>query len=79
MSLRVDVSEQDRLRISEERFEVMFFVDSIFIFEEEAGFFPYNWTWNPQIRSEGLHTITVNVIGYEGHIGSSSLKLRLGK
>lgn len=77
LRLRVDVSDQDRMLVTEERFEVMFFVDFIFVCEEEAGFFPYNWTWNPQTRSEGLHTITVNLIGYEDHIGSATIRVRL--
>lgn len=77
LHLRVDVSEQDNLLVTEERFELMFFVDTVYVYEEEAGFFPYNWTWNPQTRSEGLHAITVNLIGYEDHIGSATVKVRL--
>ena len=79
LRLRVDVSEQDRILITEERFELMFLVDFIFVCEEEVGFLPYNWIWVPQTRSEGLHTITVNLIGYEDHIGSATVKVRLKK
>jgi FlgD Ig-like domain len=75
--LKVDLPEQDRLILTEERFEVMFFVDFLFVYEEEAGYLPYNWTWNAQSTIKSPHYITVNLIGYEGHIGSATLKVRL--
>lgn len=75
--IKVDVPKADRALMIDERFEVMIFVDYNFVFEDETAFFPYNWTWDPKGDSGKTRNITVNIIGYEGHIGSNTVKVRL--
>ena len=76
LNVRVDAAEADRAALTEQRFEIMFFTDFVFVHEEEAGFLPYNWTWEPRGLTEGVHYLTVNVIGYEGHFGTRTVKVK---
>jgi len=61
--------------ILDQRFELVFYVDGVFSYEEELGFLPFNWTWKPAGLSGTEHVITANLLGYEGHFGTVSLKL----
>lgn len=74
--LRLEVAPEHLGDLLAERFEAMFYVDGLFRFETEAGFFPLSWTWDPASVNPGPHYITVNLIGYDGHFGITTLRVQ---
>jgi len=73
--VKIVISERDRHHLESERFEVMFFVDTVFIFEDEEGFTPFTYMWNTKDLSEGEHVFTVNIFSYDDHCGVESRKV----
>jgi hypothetical protein len=73
--VRLDVAAQDRVRALARRFEPVFFVDGLFAFENEVGFVPMTWNFDPATLNEGEHFLTVNLRGYEGNFGMATLKV----
>ncbi len=75
VKVKVTISEKDRLHVESARFEVMFFVDTIFIFEDEEGFTPFTYMWDTKGLPEGEHLFTVNIMSYDDHCGVESRKV----
>jgi len=75
VAVTMSVAEQDQSFIYDQRFEVVFYVDFIFVYEEELGYTPFNWRWDPHGVNEGIHYITAMLRGYEGHFGATTLKV----
>jgi hypothetical protein len=59
--------------MQESLYEVAFFVDGEFVSEEENGYMPLTWLWNPGDISKGRHMLTVNVSGHDGRVGVKSI------
>lgn len=70
-----NVPEADRQRVLQRRFEAVFYVDGVFTHENELGYLPLNWTWDASQVNPGEHFITLNIRGYEGNFGASTLKV----
>jgi hypothetical protein len=66
---------EDLERALSRRFEPVFFVDGQFAFENEVGFVPMTWTWDPEGVNAGEHFLTVNLRSYEGNFGIASVKV----
>lgn len=77
--IRLEVSHALRERVLARRFEPVFFVDGQFVFENEVGFLPMNWIWNPSALAPGEHFLTVNLRGYEGNFGIATMKVRVDR
>jgi FlgD Ig-like domain len=77
--VRLDVSDALRERVLKSRFEPVFFVDGQFAFENEVGFLPMNWIWNPSALAPGEHFLTVNLRGYEGNFGIATLRVQVDR
>jgi hypothetical protein len=75
VAFRVDVAEAERARLLAERFEVGFFVDGRPVFENEVGFLPMTWTWDPTGANPGAHVITANLWGFQGTMGTASVRV----
>ena len=73
--IRMEVAEKDRKFMLDQRFEVVYYVDFVFVYEEELGYTPFSWIWNPAGVNEGVHYITVMLRGYEGHFGTVTKKV----
>jgi hypothetical protein len=73
--VKIVISENDRHHLESERFEVMFFVDTVFLFEDEEGFTPFTYMWNTKDLAEGEHIFTVNILSYDDHCGVESRKI----
>ncbi|MCG8590727.1 MAG: hypothetical protein MJE66_15660 [Proteobacteria bacterium] len=69
VAVRLRADREDLPRILSERFETVFYVDGFFRFENSVGFLPTTWRWDPKDLGPGLHYITANVLGYQGHFG----------
>ena len=75
--IRIDVAETRYAALFKQRFEPVFFVDGIFLSEIEIGFLPTTYVWDSHGYSPGVHYLTINIVGYEGSMGSATLKLKL--
>lgn len=72
--IRVDMNKEDEMYFSKNKYEVTFFIDYDFSSEEELGYMPTTWLYTPNSLTKGEHTLTVNVSGFSGQIGSKSVK-----
>jgi hypothetical protein len=73
--VRLNVDAADRERALARRFEPVFFIDGQFAFENEVGFVPMTWNFDPAALNDGEHFLTVNLRGYEGNFGMATLKV----
>jgi len=73
--VRVQLEDKDRNFMVNQRFEVGFSVDTVFLFEEEDGQDPFNFEWNTTGLSPGEHLLTVNLIGYDDHLGVKTVRV----
>ncbi|HFD31669.1 MAG TPA: hypothetical protein ENJ28_02985 [Gammaproteobacteria bacterium] len=73
--IRLEVSEKDQVRLLDRGFEPIFFLDGIYMHENEMGFLPVTWQWDTRKVKEGEHFITGNIRSYEGNFGSATLKV----
>ena len=78
-TIRVELDKIDEPHLIDTRFEVMFFVDGTYIYEVEEGSSPFTFHWNTSNFSKGPHMVTINVIGYDDHIGIVSKKVIVGE
>jgi hypothetical protein len=77
--VRVELDEKDNSYFTNQKYEICFFIDGEFYAEEEAGYSPLNWIWNPDNSQEGEHIITVNLSGFKDQIGVASRKVKIIK
>jgi FlgD Ig-like domain len=75
--IRVTIRPEDRAWLINNRFEVIVFIDYIFLFEEEEGFSPFTFYWDTRGVSKGPHVLTVNLIDGTGNVGTRSLLLQV--
>jgi len=73
--LTIESEDHDRARVISRRFEPVYYVDGQFLFENEVGFLPMTWVWDPATTSEGIHYLTVNLRGYEGNFGMATRRV----
>ena len=74
-SVRVKLNGTDKTFMVNQRFEVMFFMDTVFLFEEEEGQDPFNYEWDTTGLAPGEHLLTVNLVGYEDHLGVRTVRV----
>lgn len=77
IEVHVDVAPDDRDQLLQEQFEVIFFLDNVFVAEAERGYLPFNWRWELQRVPPGEHVLTVNVSSFKGQVGVASRKVRV--
>ncbi|MCP4490585.1 MAG: hypothetical protein GY820_25210 [Gammaproteobacteria bacterium] len=75
--VRIDIAEARYAALFGQRFEPIFFADGIFLAEIEVGFLPTTYVWDSSEYNPGLHYLTVNIVGYEGSMGSATIKLQV--
>lgn len=71
--VRVAIDPEDNRWLVETKYEMGIFIDSVFLAEDEEGIDPYNYQLNTKGLNDGVHIITVNVVGYEGEVGTESV------
>lgn len=72
--IQVDMSEANKTQLQESLYEIAFFIDDEFVSEQEQGYVPLTWRWNPPSLTKGEHILTVNVSGLRGEVGVKSLR-----
>jgi hypothetical protein len=73
--VRLEIAESTRALVIARRFEPVFFLDGQYVFENEMGFVPMTWNWDPRSVNPGVHYLTVNLRGYEGNFGMATVKV----
>lgn len=73
--LTVELPLQEALAIESQRVEVVFFLNNLLIYENEASYFPYTWAWDTTRIPPGEHYLTAFVVSYSGHYGVSIHKV----
>ncbi len=63
--VRVEVAPEDQWFVDNSRYELMFFVDAVAIFEDESAFTPYTFMWDTTAIPDGEHLLTVNLLTYD--------------
>ncbi|MBN1795295.1 MAG: hypothetical protein JW804_01350 [Sedimentisphaerales bacterium] len=76
--IRIELSERDKEHLINTKFEVMLFVDGIYLYEMEEGSSPFTYNWDTRLFSRGPVILSVNIIGYDDHIGSKSCRVIIG-
>jgi hypothetical protein len=79
ISLKVNMHDESRWAMQQSLYEVAFFVDYVFLSEEEQGYVPLTWRWNPVGLKPGIHMVTVNVSGLNGQVGVKSIQIEIPK
>lgn len=77
--LRVTLASEDSAWMNATKFEVALYVDYVFLMEDEVGTNPFNYHLDVSRFGEGEHILTVNVIGYDGQVGTKSVKFFVNK
>ena len=76
--VRIELDQRDAQHLINTRFEIMLFVDGVFIYEIEEGSSPFTFNWDTKGFAKSPHIVTVNLIAYDDHIGIVSRKVILG-
>ena len=75
VNVRVSLSDRDRAHFHDVKYEAVIFVDLGFVVEEEDGVDPLNWEWDTTTLPPGEHLLTVNLIGYDDHFGTKTVRV----
>ena len=75
VTFRVDMPQEDQWLLQQSLYEVGFFLDHQFVSEEETGYTPITWRWDPAGVPPGEHTMTVNISGFWGQVGVATVRL----
>lgn len=73
--ITIKLSKKDKPWFTQERFSINIFIDDVFIKGEALGYTSYTWNFNPKGINKGKHLITVNIKGFNDHIGIGSLPI----
>lgn len=73
--VRIEIDPDDLTHLLNTKFEVMLFVDGVFLYEMEEGSSPFTYDWDTRVFSRGPHILTVTIIGYDDHIATQSRKV----
>lgn len=77
--VRITLDARDKTDLINKRFEIMLYVDGVFLFEMEEGTSPFTFHWNTQNFARGSHILTVNIMSYDDHVGVVSRDVIVGE
>ena len=72
--IKVTMHPEDEAIFEKAKYEVSFFIDFKFSSEEELGYMPISWNFNPNALKKGEHVLSVNISTFQGQVGVRSLK-----
>ncbi len=67
--IRVNLDPKDKGWLQADKYEIVMFIDGVFLLKEEEGIDPFTYRLDTTHISNGPHLITVNVMAYHGEIG----------
>ncbi len=71
--VRIILPEEEKKWFNETKYELGIYIDTVFLMEDEEGTDPFTYQLNTENFSEGVHTLTINLVGYEGEVGTKSV------
>ena len=74
LPIHVNVDSRHLKILNSSRFEVSFFLDGVYQYENEIAFLPMTHELDLQGMGEGEHVITVNVAGFDGNFAAASVR-----
>jgi hypothetical protein len=77
VGIRVTLDETTRLRLQEQRFEIVVYIDGKLIGEQEQGYTPFTYLLDTTKIPNGAHVITINVAGLEDQLSARSLRVTI--
>jgi len=80
-NIEVNLSQEDKEQLIKSRFEIMFFIDTQFIYEEEEPkVSPFVYKWDFESVKDGEHILTVNILDPDDRaVASKSKKIIVKK
>jgi flagellar hook assembly protein FlgD len=73
--IKIYLDEKFKRYITEDRYEIIFFVDYNFVTEMEEGYSPFHLMWDTHGLDSGEHIITINVATLSGQVSSNSARV----
>jgi len=73
VNFEINIPKEDRWILAASMYEVSLFIDYEFQSEEEQGFVPMVWRWDPKDTKPGRHIATIQVTGYGGYVVSRTI------
>lgn len=73
--VRLWLDESIKRYATEQRYEILFFVDLHFVKEMEEGYSPVTLMWDSRETPNGSHVITVNVATLTGQVSTASARV----
>ncbi|MFH1146221.1 MAG: hypothetical protein V1736_00755 [Pseudomonadota bacterium] len=73
--LRICLDDKVKKYAAEQRYEIVLFVDYVFVTEREEGYSPFTLVWDSGEVGNGEHVLTINVATLNGRIWSASAKV----
>jgi hypothetical protein len=73
-TLRIVLDERDYKSLVNVRFEVMVFLDTLYLFEDEDAPAVFNYPLDTSALPPGRHLLTVNLLAYDDRLGSRSIE-----
>lgn len=73
--VRIRLDDRVKRYATEDRYEILFFVDFMFVTEREEGYSPFTLNWDSRTVANGEHLVTVNVATLSGQVSSGSVKV----
>lgn len=73
--IRIRLAPRDRASVLQRRYEVVLFIDTNFFLEEEEGYDPFTYLFDPSTISKGDHLLTVNLLSFDDHVGVVTIPL----
>jgi hypothetical protein len=75
LPIKMVLDESIKKYITEQRYEIIFFVDFRFVTEKEEGYSPFTLTWDTLGTPNGEHVVTINVATFSGEVSSASARV----
>lgn len=76
---RIEMNEDDALLVESQRYEVVYYLNNQMLYENEASYMPYTWTWDPKVLAGGVNYMTAMIFTFGGHYGVTTVKFELAK
>ncbi|KPA11167.1 conserved hypothetical protein, secreted [Candidatus Magnetomorum sp. HK-1] len=76
-AMTINFDDITGLILSNQRFEIIAYVDYQFLMEDEQGYYPYNFTIDTGKLTNGEHIITFNVATLTDQVGCGSIKVNV--
>ncbi len=70
--VRITLDSQHKNWLTESKYELGIYIDSIYLMEDEQGTSPFTYLLDTTGMNEGIHTLTINVVSYTGEVGTRS-------